>query len=725
MQKCFLWRCMSLLLICCFQGFALKAQVNVVADLSQPVDFPLIKTKFGVYETPILDIKGKLNTMSALDSLGVQLLRYENGWGKNDIDFNGGQIKGTSGKLEYHREDYTRFLRAVVNSGSDLLISHSYTPDPLKPADDWRDRPSNLDVWEKINHDYAVYGRGLGFHRLYYEIWNEPDFFWFSTFDKETYFQLYKNGAKGVKSGDMDAKVGGPVTAFTNWHTDFIKFVEDNQLPLDFLSGHAYGNADGQVEAMRRALGTYERSEVDMLLTEFASYPTEPNTAYQPGGKVEQYGAAADFLSDVKNLLQHTDLTRVYWAQWTSEMGLLTYGGKKKALYNAFKIYNELPVDRKSVSVGQGIDALAAADAHRAGIVAWSTLEDREQALHIDLQNLPFATGTAELYRIDATHASYLENRNSENLTIVETYRIADHALSWDGTLPAKGTVYLKLFDDTHTAEPAERKVATVIQTKNWYYDRGNTHYAYFNPRTWYARLGMGSSKDEAQALVGAIVEDIPAKLQVNLITTGVLKVVNDRTALGVRVDYQQVDGQYRYSTFHHQGLASAEETFPWGTQTKPDTLFEVKDLGDFVVDVAANAPEKFRGRIILSFIMQNTGKNTSATVKVSQASEEVMPVQALVTAIENNPESYPLKLYPNPVEKTLKIDLATYHNPKLHLAVYDISGKMVLQRSWKTFYQEQLQLPVDHLKDGIYLMHVSNAKGQVHSKKFIKSTGN
>lgn len=728
MQRTFMLKTLIISLFITFlYGFNLRAQVNVEADFSHSVDFPLIKTKFGVYETPILDIEGKLSTMPALKELDVQWFRYENGWGKNDIDFNGGQIKGTSGNLEYNREDYTRFLTAVVNSGPSLLISHSYTPDPLKPANDWKDRPSNMEVWEKINFDYAVFGKKLGLNKLYYEIWNEPDFFWFSTFDKNTYFQIYKSGALGVKRGDKDAKVGGPVTAFTNWHTDFVQYVEDNDLPFDFLSGHAYGNADGQIEAMRRALGTYDRSEIEMLMTEYASYPTEPNTAYQPGGKVEQYIAAADFFGDVKNLLTHTDLTQVYWAQWTSEMGLLTYGGKKKALYNAFKIYNELPVNRKKVTVSNGVDAMASADAHNAGIVVWSTNEASEEALTITLDNLPFPSGTVALYRIDAEHSSYLENRNRENLTQVETFTFTDNTFTWTGQIPPKAIVYLKLFDGSNQSELEKRTVATVVQTKNWYYDRGNTHYAYFNPQTWYARLGMGSGKDEAQALVGAILEDIPTKLRVNVETEGEIKIINS-TALGVRVDYQDIEGKYQYSTFYHDKIyQTTDEAFPWGTKRSPDELIEVDDLSNFIIDVVAKAPEDFRGRIILSFIMQNTGKNTSANIKIEKASEEIISVEDIVTGLLYNPEKYGFKFYPNPANSVLKMEVSTTESLKLEVSINDISGNIWCKKHWNAYQpgNHLIEVPIDDLVEGLYIINVRNAHGKMHQEKFIKTFNN
>ncbi len=112
------------------------------------------------------------------------------------------------------------------------------------------DPPQDPDRYASIaKHIVLHYNRGWahGFHyRIrYWEVWNEPDLgriFWAGS--PHQYFELYEKIARAVKQADRHALVGGPAIARPNdtnpYIDDFLKYVRERDLPLDFYSWHWY-----------------------------------------------------------------------------------------------------------------------------------------------------------------------------------------------------------------------------------------------------------------------------------------------------------------------------------------------------------------------------------------------------------------------------------------------------------------------------------------------------
>jgi xylan 1,4-beta-xylosidase len=77
----------------------------------------------------------------------------------------------------------------------------------------------------------------------YFEVWNEPNIdFWTGRPAQETYFELYDNTARSLKAVNQRLRVGGPATAQAAWVDAIIAHTTKEQVPLDFVSTHAYGN---------------------------------------------------------------------------------------------------------------------------------------------------------------------------------------------------------------------------------------------------------------------------------------------------------------------------------------------------------------------------------------------------------------------------------------------------------------------------------------------------
>jgi xylan 1,4-beta-xylosidase len=93
----------------------------------------------------------------------------------------------------------------------------------------------------------------------YFEVWNEPTIdFWSGDPKQATYFELYDHTARALKSVSPRLRVGGPATSSAHWVDDFIRHVAAENVPVDFISSHSYG--DDTVEDL---FGTHEDIPMD------------------------------------------------------------------------------------------------------------------------------------------------------------------------------------------------------------------------------------------------------------------------------------------------------------------------------------------------------------------------------------------------------------------------------------------------------------------------------
>ncbi len=77
----------------------------------------------------------------------------------------------------------------------------------------------------------------------YFEVWNEPNIdFWTGRPAQQTYFELYDHTARALKAVNPRLRVGGPATAQAAWVDAMIAHATQNNVPLDFVSTHVYGN---------------------------------------------------------------------------------------------------------------------------------------------------------------------------------------------------------------------------------------------------------------------------------------------------------------------------------------------------------------------------------------------------------------------------------------------------------------------------------------------------
>jgi hypothetical protein len=360
-----------------------------------------------------------------------------------------------------------------------------------------------------------------------------------------------------------------------------------------------------------------------MHLNEYNSYKID----YPEGGRQDRYPAAAAMLDDFYYFLMQPDLTMVHWAQFQDTAGgnwsgMISRAGHRKAVFNAYKLYQNMPVDRKrlSSSAADKVRGFASASNDEAAVLLWNGT-DVATTVTVDMQHLPFRSAEMVLYRIDADHASWGDNRNTEQLAVGDRVQVQDGECKWVGAIPAKGVVYLnakvsrKRPDRMTEDERAPLPNARVVRTFRYFPDRGSSSYSDFDERTWTVRTGSGR-ETSCTAIIAVLAENLPETFAPVLEVDG--KTSGPKVQAAVRLDYQ-VKGNYSNSvvfplTSRDVLSISSFGEMPWGTKRAADVML-TPNGGK--IPLATQAPPGWTGRAIMTFIFNFESSGTRAKMRV------------------------------------------------------------------------------------------------------------
>ncbi|SHM99200.1 GH39 family glycosyl hydrolase [Gracilibacillus kekensis] len=204
-----------------------------------------------------------------------------------------------------------------------------------------------------------------------FEIWNEPNLvnFWKDA-DKEAYFKLYKMTAEAIKSVHPEIEVGGPAICggSDHWITDFLSFCKTENVPVDFVSRHAYTSKPPhkvtpdyyyqELEEPEKMLQEFENVRQMINDSDYPDLPfhiTEYNTSYSPINPVHDTTLNAAYLAKILSEGgEHVD-SFSYWtfsdvfeeldvpkAQFHGGFGLMGLNHIRKPTYHLFAFFNRL-----------------------------------------------------------------------------------------------------------------------------------------------------------------------------------------------------------------------------------------------------------------------------------------------------------------------------------------------------------------------------------------------
>jgi xylan 1,4-beta-xylosidase len=291
-----------------------------------------------------------------------------------------GTYREDKGKPVYDWTKIDYLYDQLLSMGIRPFVELGFTPEAMKTSENsifyWKGNTSHPvpDKWTKLvdaftRHIIERYGRDE-VHSWFFEVWNEPnlDGFW-ERADQAAYFDLYARTARALKAIDPELKVGGPSTAGAAWVPEFLAFVAEQKLPVDFVTTHTYGvdggfldekgqedrklspSPDAIVGDIRRVRQQIEASASPGL----PLYFTEWSTSYNPRDSVhDSYHSAAYVLTKLKES-QGSLQAMSYWtfsdlfeepgpptAPFQGGFGLLNPQGIRKPVYFAYKYLHRL-----------------------------------------------------------------------------------------------------------------------------------------------------------------------------------------------------------------------------------------------------------------------------------------------------------------------------------------------------------------------------------------------
>ena len=262
----------------------------------------------------------------------------------------------------------------------------------------------------------------------YFEVWNEPNLdFWAGVPAQATYWTLYDHTARALKHVDSRLRVGGPSTAQAAWVSAFIRHTSLQQVPLDFVSTHVYGNDTSKdvfgtrghipraemvclaAKKVRDEVSASSRPDIPIIWSEYnATYFNEPGITDSVfmGPWLADTLRRCDGLTDMMSYWTFSDVFEeqgVVRRPFYGGFGLIAAGGIPKPAFNAFKMLHELGEERFDSDSDR---ALITRRKDGSFIIAlWNYVSPGENGVPITIAlRLPQGARTVRLTRLDAVH---------------------------------------------------------------------------------------------------------------------------------------------------------------------------------------------------------------------------------------------------------------------------------------------------------------------------------
>jgi xylan 1,4-beta-xylosidase len=263
----------------------------------------------------------------------------------------------------------------------------------VTPPEHYRDWSSLVD--KLVRHFICRYGI-QEVRQWYFEVWNEPNLWFFFNSTRSKYFELYRATFTAVKSIDPNLKVGGPATSnfvaddrFDGeleaaksvtghpkrlgdvewrgvWIREFFGFCEQENLPVDFVSAHPYPtdipfghDVDGMLTRpvdstvrdlkwLRSIVNQSKFPSAEIHLTEWSTSPSARDFTHdfpQSAAYIIKINIEASGLVDSLAYWTFTDVFEEHGAGDTAfhgGFGLINYQGIVKPAFHAYRFLNQL-----------------------------------------------------------------------------------------------------------------------------------------------------------------------------------------------------------------------------------------------------------------------------------------------------------------------------------------------------------------------------------------------
>jgi xylan 1,4-beta-xylosidase len=351
------------------------------------------------------------------------------------------------GKPKYNFTYIDQIYDGLLANGVRPVVEISFMPKQLAS-----DPNAIHPFWYKQNvsppKDYAKWDdliRHFGQHLVerygvaevsqwYFEVWNEPNIdFWAGNPKQATYFELYDHTARALKSVSPFLRVGGPSTAAADWIEPFLAHVTQQNVPIDFVSSHGYGDdtvenlfhTNEQIPMNQRVCRAIHKVHDQIRASGRPQLPlfwTEWNVpSYGDLGARDSTYVGPALAYDI---VQCDGLVQMmsYWTfddvfeeggvpedSFHNGFGLIAVGGIKKPAFYDYALLHRLGYERLA---NPSNDVLATRRADGALVVAvWNEVEPDQtgapQHMRLEFRNVG-STAPVFIRRVDGKHSNSL-----------------------------------------------------------------------------------------------------------------------------------------------------------------------------------------------------------------------------------------------------------------------------------------------------------------------------
>ena len=315
-------------------------------------------------------------------------------------------------KLVFNWQYIDDLIDALLANGVRPFVELGFFPKDLAGESDvrcfwWQAHvtpPEHYGEWcvlvdRLVRHFIQRYGTDE-VRQWYFEVWNEPNLWFFFNSTRSKYFELYRATITAVKSIDPNLKVGGPATSnfvpddrFEGeqqageksltadlkylgdaewqgvWIREFLEFCASEKLPVDFVSAHPYPTdipfghevegirtrpADSTVsdlQWLRRIVDQSAFPSAEIHLTEWSTSPSARDFTHdfpQSAAYIIKTNVEASGLVDSLTYWTFTDVFEEHGAgdsAFHGGFGLINYQGIVKPSFHAYRFLNQLGED--------------------------------------------------------------------------------------------------------------------------------------------------------------------------------------------------------------------------------------------------------------------------------------------------------------------------------------------------------------------------------------------
>jgi len=321
-------------------------------------------------------------------------------------------VSESGGQLTYDWSRLDNAVNQILATGAKPFLSLSYMPTAISKGD-IIDQPKDWNQWAAVVRATIEHYSGRGNKNIggvIYEVWNEPDLFGsYKTYGDKNYLTMYQYAAQGAAraTGVDQFEFGGPaITAlYQNWAENMIKFVDKNNLRMDFFSWHRYDYNLERFEQDADQIREWSSNipalvNLKFYVTEWGHDPKNQDGYDTKFGAIHTLAAARTMMAKVQRAfvfeIKDGPGNEKFWGRW----GLLTHEKfgtpEKKPRYYALQFLNSLGRFRVSLA-GEGSWVKGIASTDEAGnmkvmVVNYDPKGQHSEAVPITFDNLPKTT---------------------------------------------------------------------------------------------------------------------------------------------------------------------------------------------------------------------------------------------------------------------------------------------------------------------------------------------